>query len=172
MRAVPPILAILATSVAPGVTLAPLLAAPSSHAEFQIEEATIEGIQSAILEGELTSTRVVQLYLKRIKAYNGLCVNQPQGSLGPFTPIKHAGQINALITLNLRPASRLAQGFDARKARSMTDSTDNDPAMPDALEVAAKEDAYFKSTGKLIGPLHAVVIAVKDWYDTFDMRTT
>ena len=53
----------------------------------------------------------------------------------------------------------------------MTDS-DNDPAMPDALDVAAKQDAYFKSTGKLIGPLHGVVIAVKDQYDTFDMRTT
>ena len=54
----------------------------------------------------------------------------------------------------------------------MTDLVDNDPNMPDALEVAAKEDAYFKSTGKLIGPLHGVVFAVKDWYDTFDMRTT
>jgi Asp-tRNA(Asn)/Glu-tRNA(Gln) amidotransferase A subunit family amidase len=38
--------------------------------------------------------------------------------------------------------------------------------------VAAKQDAYFKSTGRLIGPLHGIVIAVKDWYDTFDMRTT
>jgi amidase len=146
--------------------------AASPRPGFQIEEATIEGIQSAILKGDLTSTQVVQLYLTRIKAYNGPCVNQPQGILGPFTTIKHAGQINALITLNLRPASRLAQGFEARKARSLTDLTDNDPAMPDALEVAAKEDAYFKSTGKLIGPLHGVVIAVKDWYDTFDMRTT
>jgi amidase len=36
-------------------------------ANFQIEEATIENIQAAILRGELTSTRVVQLYLSRIK---------------------------------------------------------------------------------------------------------
>jgi amidase len=164
------ILAIIANSVVT-MTPVPLLAA-ASHARFQIEEATIEGIQSAILKGDLTSTQVVQLYLNRIKAYNGPCVTQPQGVLGPFTTIKHAGQINALITLNLRPARRSAQGFDARKARSMTDPADNDPAMPDALEVAAKQDAYFKSTGTLIGPLHGIVIAVKDWYDTFDMRTT
>jgi amidase len=150
---------------------APLLAAKST-AKFTIEEATIDGIQSAILKGELTSTQVVQLYLKRIKAYDGPCVTQPEGILGPFTTIKHAGQINSLITLNLRPSTHAAYGFNARKARSLTDRVDTDPRMPDALEVAAKQDAYFKSTGKLVGPLHGIVFAIKDWYDTFDMRTT
>jgi Asp-tRNA(Asn)/Glu-tRNA(Gln) amidotransferase A subunit family amidase len=139
---------------------------------FQIEEASIESIQTAIQKRQLTATQLIQAYLNRIKAYNGPCVNQPAGILGPFTTISHAGQINALITLNLRPAARKAQGFDDRKARSMTDVSDNDPAMPDAFEVAAKEDAYFKANRKLIGPLHGVVFAVKDQYDTFDMRTT
>ena len=77
-----------------------------------------------------------------------------------------------MITLNLRPAQRAARGFDARKARSMTDSVDADPDMPDALEVAAQQDAHFASTGTLIGPLHGVVMAIKDQFDTFDMRTT
>ena len=143
-------------------------------AKFQIEEATIEDIQAAILRGELTSTRVVQLYLNRIKAYNGTCVNQPDGVLGqgPITPIKNAHQLNALMTLNLRPAKREALGFDARKARSMTDRVDDHPTMPDALDVAARQDAYFASTGRLIGPLHGVVLSIKDQYDTFDMGTT
>jgi amidase len=143
-------------------------------ASFQIEEATIEDIQAAVLRGELTSTRVVQLYLSRIKAYNGTCVNQPDGvlGLGPITPIKNAHQLNALMTLNLRPAKREKLGLDRRKARSMTDPADDDPAMPDALEVAAQQDAYFASAGKLIGPLHGVVFSIKDQYDTFDMRTT
>jgi amidase len=143
-------------------------------AKFRIEEATIEDIQTAILRGELTSTRVVQLYLNRIKAYNGTCVNQPDGvlGLGPITPIKDAHQLNALMTLNLRPAQRERLGFDRRKARTMTDPVDADPAMPDALEVAAQQDAYFASTGKLIGALHGVVFSIKDQYDTFDMRTT
>ncbi len=157
------------------LTNAPARVSPSADAgapAFQIEEATIDSIQSAILNGNLTTTQVVQKYLNRIKAYDGPCVNQPDGILGSFTTIKHAGQINSLITVNLRPASRMALGLSAHKARSMTDLLDNDPNMPDALEVAAKEDAYFKSTGKLIGPLHGVVFAVKDWYDTFDMRTT
>jgi amidase len=143
-------------------------------AKFRIEEATIEDIQTAILRGELTSTRVVQLYLNRIKAYNGTCVNQPDGvlGLGPITPIKNAHQLNALMTLNLRPAQRERLGFDRRKARSLTDPVDEDAAMPDALEVAAQQDAYFASTGKLIGALHGVVFSIKDQYDTFDLRTT
>jgi Asp-tRNA(Asn)/Glu-tRNA(Gln) amidotransferase A subunit family amidase len=153
------------------MTAVPVAAAPAAAA-FQIEEASIEGIQSAILKGELTSTQVVQRYLDRIKAYDGTCVDQPQGPLGSFKTIKHAGQINSLITLNLRPATRSTQGFGPRKARSMTDAADNQPEMPDALEVAAKQDAYFTSTGQLIGTLHGIVFSVKDWYDTFDMRTT
>ena len=153
--------------------LTPTLASGQT-AKFRIEEATIESIQAAILRGELTSTRAVQLYLNRIKAYNGTCVNQPDGisGSGPIAPIKNARQLNALMTLNLRPPKREALGFDRRKARSMTDPRDNDPAMPDALEVAAQQDAYFASTGKLIGPLHGVVFSIKDQYDTFDMRTT
>lgn len=44
--------------------------------------------------------------------------------------------------------------------------------MPDALEVAAELDARFAQTGKLVGPLHGVAMAIKDAFDTFDMRTT
>ena len=149
----------------------PLRAAPGPST-FRIEEATSASIQSAILKGELTSTQVVELYLKRIKAFDGPCVTQLDGLLGPFTTIPHAGQINSLITVNLRPAARAALGLGPRKARSLTDPVDNDPGMPDALEVAARQDAHFKSTGTLVGPLHGITFAIKDWYDTRDMRTT
>jgi Asp-tRNA(Asn)/Glu-tRNA(Gln) amidotransferase A subunit family amidase len=149
-----------------------LACGPAQTARFQIEEATISEIQAGILTGELTSTRVVELYLNRIKAFNGTCVDQPEGILGAITTIPRAGKINALITLNLRPAERLSREFDERTARSMTHAADDDPGMPDALEVAAEQDAYFASTGELIGPLHGVVMAIKDQFDTFDMRTT
>jgi Asp-tRNA(Asn)/Glu-tRNA(Gln) amidotransferase A subunit family amidase len=155
-----------------GLSVQAPAAPPPATGKFHLEEATIAGIQRAILSKQLTSTRLVQLYLARIKAYNGTCVRQPQGILGTIEPIPHAGQINALSTLNLRPAARRALGFDDRKARSMTDAVDNDPGMPDALEVAAAQDRQFAETGKLVGPLHGVVIAIKDQYDTFDMRTT
>ena len=100
----------------------------STAAPFNIEEATIADIQKALLNKQVTTRGIVELYLARIKAYNGTCVEQPQGLLGPITPIAHAGQLNALGTLNLRPAARKAWGFDDHKARSMTDAADNDPA--------------------------------------------
>jgi Asp-tRNA(Asn)/Glu-tRNA(Gln) amidotransferase A subunit family amidase len=143
-----------------------------SPAKFHLQEAGIADIQRAILAKKITSVGLVELYLKRIKTYNNTCVSQPMGILGPITTIPHAGQINALSTLNLRPSARKTWGFDERKARSLTDLDDHNPNMPDALEVAAAQDLQFKRTGKLVGPLHGVVMAIKDQYDTFDMRTT
>ena len=139
---------------------------------FQVEEATVADIQQALLQKQITTVRLVERYLWRIQAYNGTCVNQPQGILGPITTIPHARQINALSTLNLRPPTRVKWGFDARKARSLTDTADNSSAMPDALETAAAQDRALTRTGRLVGALHGVVLAIKDQYDTFDMRTT
>ena len=139
---------------------------------FHLQDASIENIQQAILSRQITTVGLVELYLKRIKTYNNVCVNEPRGILGPITTIPHARQINALSTLNLRPSTRKAWGFDDRKARSLTDKLDADANMPDALEVAASHDRQFAQTGRLVGPLHGVVMAIKDQYDTFDQRTT
>jgi len=147
-------------------------ATAAAHGKFHLVEARIEDIHAAILARELTATELVNLYLARIKAYNGTCVEEPEGILGPIKTIANAGQINALQTLNLRPAARAKWGFDARKARSMTDVADENPSIPDALEVAADLDAKFAATGKLVGPLHGIVFALKDQYDTYDMRST
>jgi len=144
----------------------------TENASFEIFEATIEDVHKAIIARQVSATDVVRMYLERIKAYNGVCVNEPEGILGPITIIPNAGQINALMTLNLRPDHREEWGFDLRKGRSMTDVEDNDPDMPDALEVAAALDEEFARTGKLVGPLHGIVFSIKDQYDTFDMRTT
>jgi len=141
-------------------------------ASFHIEEATISDIQSAITSKQITTVDMVNLYLARIKAYNGACVAMPDGLLGPISTIPHAGQLNALGTLNLRPATRRAMGFDDHKARSLTDLKDDSPALPDALEVAAAQDQAFAKTGKLVGPLQGVVFSIKDWYDTADMHSS
>ena len=140
--------------------------------QFHLQETSIADIQRAIMAEKITSTSLVELYLKRIKTYNNTCVNQPMGILGPIITIPHARQVNALSTLNLRPPARKTWDFDERKARSMTDMDDDNPNMPDAVQVAAAQDRQFKQTGKLVGPLHGVVMAIKDQYDTFDMRTT
>jgi amidase len=137
----------------------------ASAQKFNLEEATIVDIHRAIKARQINATQLVNLYLKRIEAYNGTCV---KGAVDPATgyllgdiePVEKAGKLGALITLNLRGK------------RSKTDPTDNDPAMPDALEVAKTLDAEFAKTGKLKGPLHGIPFAVKDQFDTFDMRST
>jgi Asp-tRNA(Asn)/Glu-tRNA(Gln) amidotransferase A subunit family amidase len=139
---------------------------------FEVVETTIAEIHVAIRNRRITATGLVNLYLARIKAYNGTCVREPEGILGPIQPIARAGAINALMTLNLRPASRRQWGFDDRKARSMTDLVDDDPNMPDALESAAALDRHFAATSQLAGSLHGIVFSIKDVLDTFDMRTT
>ncbi|MDB5762899.1 MAG: amidase [Herminiimonas sp.] len=147
---------------------APFLVAQAEAAEtrrFHVEEATIEDVQRAIKSGQVTATQLVTLYMERIKAYNGTCVNGAVDpatglQLGVITPIPNAGQIDALMTLNIRGK------------RSRTDPTDNSQDMPDALETARKLDAEFARTGKLVGPLHGIPFAIKDQFDTFDMRTT
>src|SRR6202008_3327885 len=114
---------------------------------------------------EITAEQLVQLYFKRIAAYNGTCVKgevDPATGLmlGEITPIDNAGQLNAHMPLNIRGK------------RSKPDPADNDPKMLDALETARAQDAYFARTGNFVGPLHGIPIAVKDNYDTADMRTT
>src|SRR5260221_2702888 len=129
---------------------------------FHLQEATIADIHRAILAEELTATELVGLYLKPIEAYNGQCGQADANGfvLGDIEPIEHVGKVGALMTLNIRGK------------RSKTDVADGDPNMPDALETARALDEEFARTGRLKGLLHGVVFAVKDQFDTFDMRST
>ncbi|MGN6732845.1 MAG: amidase family protein, partial [Candidatus Binatia bacterium] len=90
--------------------------------------------------------------------------------LGDITPIPNAGQLNAFITLNLKEDKRIALGFPEKLKRTHTGH--DDTKHPDALDRARELDRYFARTGKFVGPLHGIPVAIKDNYDTFDMRTT
>jgi amidase len=147
-----------------GAHLASMTSAASAP-RFHLEEATIADVHRAIRAKEITAEQLVQLYFKRVEAYNGTCVKgevDPATGLmyGEITPVENAGQVNAYMTLNIRGK------------RSKTDRADNDPKMLDALETARAQDEYFARTGNFVGPLHGIPIAVKDNYDTVDMRTT
>lgn len=169
----------------------PIKPPPPRDGKFHLVEATIDDIHRALQKRELTCTQLVKLYFKRIKAYSGQCVkydtngdglgpdydfHMPSGKgvyLGVVSPIVNAGQINALQSLNLRPANYTALGFTPPHdpgPRSETDLLDNDPTLPDALEVAAQLDRDFRPTS--MRPLHCVPIVIKDQMETIDMRTT
>lgn len=147
------------------LTLLPATVYAAERKAFQVEEATIADVHRAILARQLTATQLVNAYLKRIEMYGGTCVRGAVDDatglqLGDIEPIEHAGKLNAIITVNVRGK------------RSKTDTADTDPGMPDALETARALDADFARTGKLAGPLHGIAFAIKDQFDTFDMRTT
>ena len=136
--------------------------------KFQLEEATIADVRRAIRARQITATQLVNLYLMRIKAYSGTCVKGDVDpatglQLGDITPIPNAGQINAFITLNLKEDKRIALGFPEKMKRTHTGP--DDPKAPDALDRARELDAEFARTGKLVGPLHGIPIAVKDLFE-------
>src|SRR5687768_8421742 len=53
--------AVLSASAAPAI------------AKFTLEEATIDGIHAGIKAGEVTCTKIVEAYINRARAYNGVC---------------------------------------------------------------------------------------------------
>src|SRR5262245_32718200 len=82
-------------------------ASAASAPRFHLEEATIADVHRAIRARQITAEQLVQLYFKRVEAYNGTCVKgevDPATGLmyGEITPIESAGQLNAYMTLNIR----------------------------------------------------------------------
>jgi Asp-tRNA(Asn)/Glu-tRNA(Gln) amidotransferase A subunit family amidase len=146
--------------------LAIVLCGPVKAAEaFHLQEASIDSVHRAMLAKQLTATQLVGYYLKRVEAYNGRCVNGAVDpatgfQLGEVEPKEKAGQLNAIMTVNIRGK------------RSQTDKADTNASMPDALETARALDAELARTGRLHGPLHGIPFVIKDQFDTFDMRTT
>jgi Asp-tRNA(Asn)/Glu-tRNA(Gln) amidotransferase A subunit family amidase len=66
---------IISTLLTPALLCLAVGAASTSEAagKFQVEEATIGGVHAAIKSGETTCKDVVQAYIERAKAYNGVC---------------------------------------------------------------------------------------------------
>ncbi len=148
---------------------------PAKTTRFRVEEATIAGVHRAFRAKKLTATGLVNLYFDRIKAYNSACVEggiDPATGLqlGDITPVVNAGQLNAFLTLNLKEDKRIKLGFPEKLRRTHTGA--GDEKFADALDRARELDRHFARTGKFAGPLHGIPIAIKDNYDTFDMRTT
>ena len=94
--------------------------------------------------------------------------------------IPNAGQLNALETLNIRgERSVTCKGaFDAHPSTGPLPAGAPPPCeafrrQPDALERAAELDAQYGGKPDLTAlPMYCIVTAVKDPFDTKDMRTT
>ena len=70
------------------VLAAAVVAALPAAAQFEIEEATIAGMQRAIQSGATTCRAVVEAYIERAKAYNGVCTALVTADGAPISPAK------------------------------------------------------------------------------------
>src|SRR5688572_23044944 len=76
--------------------------------KFQIEEATIESIQAAIQSGATTCKGVVEAYIARARAYNGVCTAliTPNGArIAPRRGYVRAGAALAFPTKTVKAAT-------------------------------------------------------------------
>jgi Asp-tRNA(Asn)/Glu-tRNA(Gln) amidotransferase A subunit family amidase len=78
-----PTLAAAAALLLPALTLA-----QGIGQGFHVEESTIDGMQKAIQDGKITCQGVVQAYLDRVKAYNGMCTALVTADGKPIAPVK------------------------------------------------------------------------------------
>ena len=77
-------------------------------AAFEVEEATIEGVQRAIKSGEVTCRGVVEAYLERARAYNGVCtalVTANGASVSPVRGYVRAGKALVFPTKTVKAAT-------------------------------------------------------------------
>lgn len=218
---------------------ATLVSAQGAYSQqFHLQEATIDDVHRAIQNGQITCRGLIQLYLNRAKAYNGVSNELvtkdgapippapgvvragsplkfptqtiaistllpnfdqyagPPIELGRMEPtasdpsvqqqygmtigIPHAGQLNALGTLNIRGERSVTCKGDRDRRPSDGPLPHGSPAVceefrkqPDALEHAAELDAQYGRNPDLAKmPLYCVAMSFKDSYDTRDMRST
>ena len=88
---------------------AALLTSVAPAEEFHLKEATIDSIQSGIRSGETTCKHVVEQYIARARAYNGMCtrlvttegqsIPATKGAIRAGVPIKFPTQTMALRKL-------------------------------------------------------------------------
>ncbi len=87
------------------ISISPLRAAD----RFQIEEATIDSIQSAIKSGQVTCKGVVQAYIDRAKAYNGICTAMVTPDGAPVPAV--TGLVRAGVAATFPTTTRAASTF-------------------------------------------------------------
>ncbi len=86
-----------------------LIAAPAHSAGFQVEEATIDDIQNAIRSGATTCKGVVEAYIARAKAYNGICTQMVTADGKPVPAVR--GLVRAGVAARFPRETRAASTF-------------------------------------------------------------
>ena len=102
----------LASATALLVSMLP--AANAQNPGFQLEEATIDGVHKAIQEGQVTCRGIVEQYVARAKAYNGMCTALVTKDGKDVPAVKGAIRAGAPITFPTKtvPVSKVLPDID------------------------------------------------------------
>jgi Asp-tRNA(Asn)/Glu-tRNA(Gln) amidotransferase A subunit family amidase len=107
----------------------------SPSAPFHLQEATITDVQRAIQKGEITCKQVVQAYIDRAHAYNGICtklVTKDGASIPAPTGVTRAGAPLFFPTATV-PVSAVLPNFDQYKGMPIEygrmEPTESDPSV-------------------------------------------
>ena len=105
---------VVAVSVALGTAWMMGTIAASAQSAFQIEEATIGDIHRAIRQGETTCVQVVEAYVERARAYNGICTQLVTADGGPVAPGRGAVRAGAPTEFPATtvPVREILPGYD------------------------------------------------------------
>ena len=105
---------VICSMITAAMVMVATFSARAQQVGFQIEEASIADIQSAIRSGQTTCQGVVQAYLDRAKAYNGVCtplLTKEGVPISPATGMMRAGSALKYPTQTV-PASTIFPNLD------------------------------------------------------------
>src|SRR5215475_5690551 len=107
----------------------------AQKAPFRLEEATIANMHAAIRAGEITCVQIVQHYIDRARAFNGVAsalVTKDGGPMPPATGAVRAGAPLRFPTETVK-ASTLFPDLDRYKGKPLEygrmDATASDPSV-------------------------------------------
>ena len=150
-------------------------AATSAAADpkFQLEEATIAQIQEAILAKQITSTDLVNALSG---AHQGLQRHLREAARRHLGPDRDDSERRSdQRAVHAEPAPRRAEEQGLRRAQGAQHDGQRRQRSEHAGCARNRRRSSTPSSrapASSSGPLHGVVMAIKDQYDTFDMRTT
>ena len=104
----------LAGAILTGFLLVLMVGSAFAQGEFHLQEATITGIHNAIKDGQISCQELVQAYLSRAKAYDGVCtqlVTKAAAPVPPATGAVRAGSPTKFPTETM-PVSSVLPNFD------------------------------------------------------------
>ena len=139
---------VVAVSAALGCVWTMGVIAAFAQSAFRIEEASIGDIQRAIRQGETTCVQVVEAYVERARAYNGICTRLVTADGGRVAPGRGAVRAGAPIEFPSAtlPVRGILPGYDDYRGLPIEfgrmEATRSDPDVQQQYGmVAGMEDA-------------------------------